>query len=128
MPTGTAPDNATFCTLGPAATIVVSCRIGRTVDMFHSRGSTASITSPISWVPSSAASILGWMLRSQIPVMFDGAWTSCPESDAGGAVVAVAVAEAVGDGMRVRVGDGDGDDGGLGVAVDTAVASKAGQP
>jgi hypothetical protein len=59
MPTGTAPDRLTFCTLGPAATIVVSCRIGSTVAMFHSRGSTASITSPMSSVPSSAASIFG---------------------------------------------------------------------
>jgi len=40
-PTGTAPDSLTFCTLGPAATMVVSCTIGNTVDMFHSRGSTA---------------------------------------------------------------------------------------
>ena len=76
MPTGTAPDRLTFCTLGPAATIVVSCRIGSTVDMFHSRGSTALITSPMSSVPSSAASIFGWMLRSQMPVMLLGAWTS----------------------------------------------------
>ena len=30
------PDRLTFCTLGPAATIVVSCRIGNTVDIFHS--------------------------------------------------------------------------------------------
>jgi hypothetical protein len=59
MPTGTAPDKLTFCTLGPAATIVVSCRIGSTVYMFHSRGSTALITSPMSSVPSSAASIFG---------------------------------------------------------------------
>ena len=27
MPTGTAPDRLTFCTLGPTATIVVSCKI-----------------------------------------------------------------------------------------------------
>src|SRR6201992_1386761 len=44
MPTGTAPDRLTFCTLGPAATMVVSCRIGSTVDMFHNRGSNALIT------------------------------------------------------------------------------------
>ena len=73
MPTGTAPDRLTFCTRGPAATIVVSCRIGRTVDMFHSRGSTASMTSPMFSVPRSAASIFGWMLRSQIPVRLLGA-------------------------------------------------------
>ena len=44
MPTGTAPVRLTCCTLGPDATIVVSCRIGNTVDMFQSRGSTALIT------------------------------------------------------------------------------------
>ena len=33
--------------------------IGNTVAMFHSRGSTALITSPMSSVPSSAASIFG---------------------------------------------------------------------
>ena len=45
IPTGTEPERLTLCTLGPAATIVVSCRIGSTVDMFHSRGSTALTTS-----------------------------------------------------------------------------------
>src|ERR1700759_5280652 len=80
MPTGTAPDRLTFETLGPAATIVVSCRIGNTVDMFHSRGSTAVITSPMFLVPFRAASMFDWMLRSQIPVRFDGACTSAPGS------------------------------------------------
>src|SRR3974390_3221988 len=80
MPTGTAPDRLTFCTLGPAATMVVSCKIGNTVDMFHSRGSTAMITSLMFLVPLRAASIFGWMLRSQIPVRFDGACTSAPGS------------------------------------------------
>lgn len=75
MPTGTAPDRLTFCTLGPAATIVVSCRIGNTVDIFHSRGSTAVITSLMFLVPLSAASMFDWMLRSQMPVRFDGAFT-----------------------------------------------------
>ncbi len=65
---GTAPDRLTFCTLGPAATIVVSCRIGNTVDIFHSRGSTAVITSLMFLVPLSAASMFDWMLRSQMPV------------------------------------------------------------
>src|SRR5699024_2578931 len=83
MPTGTAPERLTFCTLGPAATIVVSCRIGSTVDMFHSRGSTALITSLMSLLPSRAASMFDWMLRSQMPVMFDGACTSAPFSGAG---------------------------------------------
>src|SRR5271166_4885322 len=91
MPTGTAPERLTFCTLGPAATIVVSCRIGNTVDMFHSRGSTAAITSLNFLVPSRAASIFDWMLRSQIPVRFDGACTSAPGSGGrlGGAGVGV---------------------------------------
>src|ERR1700722_19631348 len=80
MPTGTAPDRLTFCTLGPAATIVVSCRIGNTVDMFHSRGSTALITSSMFFEPLSAASMFDWTLRSQIPVRFDGACTSAPGS------------------------------------------------
>src|SRR3954470_17670551 len=96
MPTGTAPDRLTFCTLGPAATIVVSCRIGSTVDMFHSRGSTALMTSPMFSEPSRAASIFGWMLRSQMPVMLLGAWTSAPDSGAGFGVVGVAVVVARG--------------------------------
>ena len=50
---------ATVSLRGPAATIVVSCRIGSTVDMFHSRGSTASMTAPMFSVPASAASIFG---------------------------------------------------------------------
>src|ERR1700688_94607 len=93
MPTGTAPDRLTFCTLGPAPTIVVSCKIGSTVDMFHSRGSTAVMTSLMFLVPLSAASMFDWMLRSHIPVRFDGACTSAPGS--GGCD-----------------GDGDGDGGG----------------
>lgn len=59
MPTGTAPDRLTFSTFGAAATMVVSCKIGNTVDMFHSRGSTAVSTSPMDWLPSSAASMFG---------------------------------------------------------------------
>ena len=59
MPTGTAPVRLTFCTLGPAATIVVSCRIGSTVDMFHNRGSTWAMTSLMLAEPSRAAPILG---------------------------------------------------------------------
>src|SRR5271157_5356155 len=80
MPTGTAPVRLTFCTLGPAATIVVSCKIGSTVDMFHSRGSTALITSLMFLVPLRAASMFDWMLRSQIPVRLDGACTRAPGS------------------------------------------------
>src|SRR5579875_2796360 len=119
MPTGTAPDRLTLSTLGPAATIVVSCRIGSTVDMFHSRGSTALITSLMFLVPPSAASIFDWMLWSQMPVMFDGACTSAPGSGVRLAVVGV-VLLAVGAGAGLDVG---------GVAdVDTAVASSAGQP
>ena len=47
MPTGTAPERLTFCTLGPAATMVVSCSIGKTVDIFQIRGSTAVITGSV---------------------------------------------------------------------------------
>src|SRR4051812_5404149 len=90
MPTGTAPVRLTFCTLGPAPTIVVSCKIGNTVDMFHSRGSTAVITSLMLLVPFSAASMFDSMLRSQIPVRFDGARTRAPGS--GGRLVGVGVA------------------------------------
>ena len=86
IPTGTAPVRLTFCTLGPAATIVVSCRIGNTVDMAHSRGSTAAITPSMLSEPSRAASISGWMLRSQMPVRFDGACTRAPVSGAGAGV------------------------------------------
>src|ERR1700728_884642 len=75
MPTGTAPDRLTLCTLGPAPTMVVSCKIGNTVDMFHNRGSTAVITSLMLLVPLSAASMFDCRLRSQIPVRFDGACT-----------------------------------------------------
>src|SRR4051794_23898825 len=92
MPTGTAPLRLTFCTLGPTATIVVSCRIGRTADRFQSRGSARLMTSSILAEPSRAASILGWMPRSQMPVRFDGACTSAPDSGAGGgALVGVMV-------------------------------------
>src|ERR1700739_3800383 len=80
MPTGTAPERLTFCTLGPAPTIVVSCRIGSTVDMSHSRGSTALMTSLMFLVPLIAASMSGWMLWSQMPVKFDGACTNAPVS------------------------------------------------
>src|SRR5512139_513802 len=125
MPTGTAPDRLTFCTLGPAATIVVSCRIGSTVTRFHSRGSTAEITSLMFSVPSSAASILGWMLWSQMPVMLLGAWTSSPLSGAGVGVVTVAVGRGVVGGAVVFGLDGAGLPG---AAVETAVASSAGHP
>src|SRR2546429_1476673 len=50
--------------------------------MFHSRGSTAVITSLMLLVPLRAASMFDWMLRSQIPVRFDGACTSAPGSGA----------------------------------------------
>ena len=59
MPTGTAPDRLTFFTLGPDAGIVVSCRIGNTGCVFHSRGSTALMTWLIFFEPSRAASIFG---------------------------------------------------------------------
>ncbi|SHU86150.1 Uncharacterised protein [Mycobacteroides abscessus subsp. abscessus] len=39
IPTGTAPASSTFCTLGPAAAMVVSCMIGSTVAIFHNCGS-----------------------------------------------------------------------------------------
>src|SRR5579875_831381 len=127
MPTGTAPDRLTLSTLGPAATIVVSCRIGSTVDMFHSRGSTALITSLMFLVPPSAASIFDWMLWSQMPVMFDGACTSAPGSGVRLAVVGV-VLLAVGAGAGLDVGDVSDAGAGGGADVDTAVASSAGQP
>ncbi|CKT43756.1 Uncharacterised protein [Mycobacterium tuberculosis] len=126
MPTGTAPDRLTFCTLGPAATIVVSCRIGNTVDIFHSRGSTAVITSLMFLVPLSAASMFDWMLRSQMPVRFDGAFTSAPGSDGrrgavGGGVAVSGAADGVGpmgaDGAVVGA-----------FAAGTVVACNAGQP
>src|ERR1700727_2129424 len=125
MPTGTAPDRLTFCTLGPAPTIVVSCRIGSTVDMFHSRGSTAVITSLMFLVPCRAASMLDCRLVSQIPVRFDGACTSAPGSGARLGAVDVGVVgrplvpstEAVaGLGLVVVAAP----------EVDTAVASSAG--
>src|SRR5437879_2188117 len=50
--------------------------------MLHSRGSTAVITSLMLLVPLRAASMFDWMLRSQIPVRFDGACTSAPGSGA----------------------------------------------
>ena len=59
IPTGTAPDRLDVLHARTRATIVVSCRIGSTVDMAHNRGSTASITDAMSSRPSSAASILG---------------------------------------------------------------------
>jgi hypothetical protein len=37
----------------------LTCRIGSTVDMFHCRGCTPSITSAMSTWPSSAASMRG---------------------------------------------------------------------
>src|SRR5579875_2139057 len=126
MPTGTAPDRLTLSTLGPAATIVVSCRIGSTVDMFHSRGSTALITSLMFLVPPSAASIFDWMLWSQMPVMFDGACTSAPGSgerlggvDVGG-VEGVAACGEVGDPSELLAAGA--------LDVDTGVCSNAGQP
>lgn len=126
MPTGTAPVKLTFCTLGPAATIVVSCRIGNTVDMFHSLGSTAWITSAMFCEPSSAASIFCWMLWSQMPVMLLGACTNAPESGAGMGWVDVGVV--TGAGAVLVVGFGDGDGATPGTAVETAVASSARQP
>src|SRR5271157_5975978 len=117
MPTGTAPVRLTFCTLGPAATMVVSCRIGNTVDMFHSRGSTAAITSLMFLVPSRAASLFDWMLRSQIPVRFDGACTSAPGS---GGRLDVGVGDVAG-GWVVEAATGVG-------ALGTAVVCSAGQP
>ena len=45
IPTGTAPVRLTFCTVGPAVTIVVSCRIGNTVSMAQSLGSNSPRTS-----------------------------------------------------------------------------------
>src|ERR1700761_505110 len=99
MPTGTAPERLTFCTLGPAPTIVVSCRIGSTGDISQSRGSTAVVTSVGSLGPPSAASMSAWMLWSQMPVRFDGACTSAPDScalDAGADVVAVGVVAGAG--------------------------------
>ena len=121
----------TFCRFGAAATIVVSCRIGNTVHMFHKLCSTSSITSPISSVPRSAALILGWMLWSQIPVMLLGAWTSWLVSGAGGGVAVVVVpggADPGGVPDALDVADGAGVADTLGVVVATAVASKAGQP
>src|SRR4051794_9033070 len=126
MPTGTAPDRLTFCTLGPAATIVVSCRIGNTVDMFHNRGSTAVITSLMFLVPLRAASMFDWMLRSQIPVRFDGACTSAPGS--GGRLGWVELGVEVG---VVRGGGLPGVAAGVVVGaleVDTGVDCNAGQP
>src|ERR1700722_15403712 len=127
MPTGTAPERLTFCTLGPAATIGVSCRIGNTVDMFHSRGSTAVIASLMFLVPLRAASMFDWMLRSQIPVRFDGACTNAPGSGArlDGWEVWVVAVEVVGD----PAGGGVVFDAATGVgAVGTVVVCSAGQP
>src|SRR6202045_5290577 len=123
MPTGTAPERLTFCTLGPAPTIVVSCRIGSTVDISHNRGSTALTTSLMSLVPLSAASMSGWMLWSQRPVKFDGACTNAPDScPLAPDVEVVAVGVVAGAGLAGT--DGSGADVGA-VAVDTVVASHA---
>src|SRR6202035_3098160 len=110
MPTGTAPERLTFCTLGPAPTIVVSCKIGSTVDISHSRGSTAVTTSLMSSLPPSAASMSAWMAWSQIPVRFDGACTNAPDSCArDGGVDVVAVGVVAGAGLGETDGaDGDG--------------------
>src|ERR1700730_812096 len=117
MPTGTAPERLTFCTLGPAPTIVVSCRIGSTVDISHSRGSTALTTSLKSFVPFSAASMSDWMLWSQMPVKFDGACAIAPDSRAWApGVEGVAVGVVAGSGWADV--DGPGADVGA-VAVDT---------
>src|ERR1700742_2258735 len=123
MPTGTAPERLTFCTLGPAPTIVVSCRIGSTVDISHSRGSTALTTSLMSLVPFSAASMSDWMLWSQMPVKFDGACTNAPDScpwAPGVDVVAVGVVGGAGLGDADEAGGGGG-----GGAGDTLVAPRA---
>src|SRR5271166_4692298 len=127
MPTGTAPERLTFCTLGPAATIVVSCKIGNTVDMFQSRGSTAVITSLMFLEPLRAASIFDWMLRSQIPVRFDGACTSAPGS--GVRVGGVDVAGCVGVDEAVPGPAGGVAATGVGaLVVGTGVDCSAGQP
>ena len=126
MPTGTAPDRLTFCTLGPAATIVVSCRIGSTVDMFHSRGSTAVITSLMLLVPLRAASMLDWRLRSQIPERFDGACTNAPGSGGRLGAVGVGAIEVLAGGVEPAGVDTGALEGA--VEVGTAVASSAGQP
>src|SRR5947209_10077818 len=128
MPTGTAPDRLTCCTLGPAATMVVSCKIGNTVDMFHSRGSTAVIASLMFLVPLSAASMFDWMLRSQMPVRLDGACTSAPGSGGrlGGVVVAagvVVLGPTGGEGAAVPEGAVT-----AALVVGTCVDCSAGQP
>lgn len=134
MPTGTAPDMLTFVTLGPTATIVVSCRIGSTVAMFHSLGSTTEITSPMLLEPSSAALISLWMPRSQTPVMFDGACTSAPGPAAFGGTVDAGVFGAAGGTVDAGVfggADASGVGDGVGAArpgVETAVDSSATQP
>src|SRR6202008_2938973 len=101
------------------------CRIGRTVDMFHSRGSTAVITSLMFLVPLRAASMFDWMLRSQIPVRFDGACTSAPGS--GGRLGGVCVGVV----PLVPGPAGGGAPAGVVVAtleVGTVVVCSAGQP
>ena len=123
MPMGTAPLRLTFCTDGPAATIVVSWRMGSTVDMLHSRGSTALITSSMRFEPSRAPSISAWMLVSHSPVMLDGACTRVSASGSAGTVdVAVGGAD-VTDGA-VLVGGGVVVTGG----VATSTGSSAWQP
>ena len=112
MPMGTAPDRLTFCTLGPAATIVVSCRIGKTMDMFQSRGSIASITSSIFSVPSKGR--IDLRLNAAIADTGDvaGRLNQRVRIRRGTRVVGVAVVDRRGDGFGVVAGDGEGDVGG----------------
>ena len=79
--------------------------------------------------------MFGWMLRSQMPVKLLGAWTSWSGPAGGGVTGGVAgvVVVAVGDGVLgtvVVAGGADGLDVGVPLdgAVDTAAASRAGQP
>ncbi len=114
-----APVRLTFWTVGPAATIVVSCMIGSTVAIAQSLGSTAAMTSLMFRVPASAASIFGWMVRSQMPVRLEGARIRGPGCV--DRVVGVGVCGSSGGRpMGVRA---------AGVpSVATGVASSAGQP
>ena len=68
------------------------------------------------------------MLWSQIPVRFDGACTNAPGSCARAAGVEVGVVDVVA-GVGLAGADGADEAGGfkVGAAVDTAVASNAGQ-
>ena len=86
--------------------------IGRTADIAHRRGSTAAMTSLTFCAPTSAASIRGWIARSQIPVRFDGARTSGAGS--GGA-----------DGLALGAAPPPG--GGGPAEVETGAATSAGQ-